>query len=497
MQGWLLKRGQINPRLRKRWFVLHSGSCCLCYYKKEDARVAQGSFMVAGAHVACVGEAERTGFKVVLSGGRVIWLTAESKANCDAWVTSLSHAAAGAEHVSDTHVMWEADEEEDGEISRRGTATDMPTAAAAPLGSRLSLAEAAQQLLYASAPRSHYDPKECDVNGPSKWIQVLQLASTVHCWQKAWKRLTRPVVCPSPMSKLSRERMTHGVFIRGKNGTLSPAAMLARLYQASPVQLIMIMILSFLVASFVGAQLLSLFGCGYDSGEDFFCLLMRCLLHFGGADPPPVDDSAWCLVVLTGNQYGALLLQAGAIAVLTMQILSPRSEIMFSESLILTYRQGRPILMFRLCHPLGHALCNTSLKAAWLRTTTTSEGENTVIPTILECSATPTFLMLPFTSVHHLDDTSSPLHQHAASGLSTVRGTVIHITFSAYDNVTRVPVHATHTYRLDLDVQRDVVFEDTIISGHMTEAFTGRKAEVDLTNFQRVRQLEQARPTPG
>jgi hypothetical protein len=97
MDGWLLKRGDVNTELRRRWFTLRGGN--VSYYRSRGGKKA-GSFRVGGARLSLIdgGNDESTsgsGLQLinVELPGRTYVIQGESEGQQDAWLAILTEAS--------------------------------------------------------------------------------------------------------------------------------------------------------------------------------------------------------------------------------------------------------------------------------------------------------------------------------------------------------------------------------------------------------------------
>lgn len=104
-------------------------------------------------------------------------------------------------------------------------------------------------------------------------------------------------------------------------------------------------------------------------------LMLRSTLHLFGADPPHETSHQGCVAVYVMAQATGLVLQAVLVAVITVRLLHPRYDLIFSPHLLATRRDGAPLLMFRVAHPLGHQMSNMSIHVAHVRPKRSMEGE--------------------------------------------------------------------------------------------------------------------------
>jgi len=144
LQGWLRKRGAVNPTYKKRWFDLTGGK--VTYSSKPGARAA-GGFGLEGASVATDQDPLSNSpvrLQILVSGtwasgpkarGRMFHLEAEDEETRDRWVAALRVAiekATAGEYDSE-RASCKLFEEEGEDAPAAAPAPAAPSAAAAPL----------------------------------------------------------------------------------------------------------------------------------------------------------------------------------------------------------------------------------------------------------------------------------------------------------------------------------------------------------------------------
>ena len=92
----------------------------------------------------------------------------------------------------------------------------------------------------------------------------------------------------------------------------------------------------------------------------------------------------------------------------TINFLSPDTRLLFSPQLLVSSRDGKPLVKFRYAHAQGHVLAQMSIEMVFMCPRRTAEGETYVQQSRMHCHYLPWSVGLPGTVTHDLDD-SSPL----------------------------------------------------------------------------------------
>ncbi|NWW61156.1 SESQ1 protein, partial [Ifrita kowaldi] len=91
--GFLYKRGERHTAYHRRWFVLKGNM--LFYFEERDSREPVGVIVLEGCNVELCDSAEGFAFAIRFGGtkSRTYVLAAESQADMESWVKSLSRAS--------------------------------------------------------------------------------------------------------------------------------------------------------------------------------------------------------------------------------------------------------------------------------------------------------------------------------------------------------------------------------------------------------------------
>lgn len=125
----------------------------------------------------------------------------------------------------------------------------------------------------------------------------------------------------------------------------------------------------------------------------------------------------------------------------------PRSNIKFSNNLILRKHNGRDSIMFRLMSKNGKVMIKPRIEATLVLSLPNGDNHysNTFFSLKLERSAI-TYLPTTWTVVHPIDD-KSPLRDYDSSEINDLHGEIL-ILVSYYDESFAQEVHQTHSFVL-------------------------------------------------
>lgn len=203
----------------------------------------------------------------------------------------------------------------------------------------------------------------------------------------------------------------------------------------------------YLVANLVFAGLYMTQSEGINSYEgtfvDAFAFSVQTLSTIGYGTLAPRSGTVHTLVTMEAML--GLLGTAIATGLVFSKFARPRAKVMFSEPLLITRRNGRPALVFRVGNARSNEIIEASLRVSVLLPEISAEGETMrrLVDLPLLRSTTPVFAMT-WTVIHEIDE-SSPLHGRdedscAADGLRFI------VSLTGIDATFSQTVHARHIY---------------------------------------------------
>jgi inward rectifier potassium channel len=154
-------------------------------------------------------------------------------------------------------------------------------------------------------------------------------------------------------------------------------------------------------------------------------------------------------IVATFEAFFGLITFALVSGLLFAKLARPTAKVLFSSVAVISRRDGRPCLMFRLANARGNQILGGSVQVTLLRSERTLEGEMIRSFRDLELmrSNTPVFA-LSWSVVHFMDDPASPLFGSTLESLRDQESEIV-ITFVGVDETFSQEVHARHSYIAD------------------------------------------------
>ncbi len=149
--------------------------------------------------------------------------------------------------------------------------------------------------------------------------------------------------------------------------------------------------------------------------------------------------------VVTFEAMLGLLGTAIATGLIFAKFSRPRAKVLFSDSLCITQRNGKPALIFRLGNGRTNEIIEASVRVAVLVPEITAEGERMrrLIDLPLLRSTTPAFVMT-WTVIHEIDE-DSPLHGRDEASFTEDQVRFV-VSMTGIDATFSQTVHARHMY---------------------------------------------------
>lgn len=220
------------------------------------------------------------------------------------------------------------------------------------------------------------------------------------------------------------------------------------LMSGSWLLLIGVLGLAYMLANLVFALLYLLQSDGIASADpnsftDAFAFSVQTLSTIGYGTLSPSSGPVHTLVAF--EAMVGLLGTAIATGLVFAKFARPKAKVMFSQSMVVYHRNGRPVLVFRVGNARGNEIIEASLRISALVPEVSAEGERMVRLIDLELlrSSTPMFAMT--WSVFHVIDEGSPLHGYDEERLRE-DGVRFIVSFTGIDGTFSQTVHARHIY---------------------------------------------------
>lgn len=155
----------------------------------------------------------------------------------------------------------------------------------------------------------------------------------------------------------------------------------------------------------------------------------------------------------------------------------PTAKIVFSENALISVRDKKPILIFRLANERNNQIIEASMNLTMMRTEVTLEGERlrTFHDLKLLRSRTPVFALT--WQVVHVIDEQSPLYGLDKDSLAALEPEFV-ITFSGVDDTYSQNVYVRHSY----------LFDEVLWGRRFEDIFSRNEQGVGLIDFRKFHQ---------
>jgi inward rectifier potassium channel len=191
---------------------------------------------------------------------------------------------------------------------------------------------------------------------------------------------------------------------------------------------------------------------------DAFAFSVQTISTIGYGALAPRTGMAHTLVTL--ESVAGLIGTAIATGLVFTKFAQPRAKVLFSRTMVVQRRNGKPVVSFRVGNARGNEIIEASLRVSALVPEVTLEGEHMRRLDDLQLlrSTTPMFTMT-WTVIHEIDE-ASPLHGRDAASLHADALRFI-VSFTGIDATFSQTVHARHIYEHG-DVQWGYRFVDIV-----------------------------------
>ncbi len=205
----------------------------------------------------------------------------------------------------------------------------------------------------------------------------------------------------------------------------------------------------------------------------FFSVQTMATIGYGKMLPKTVFANALVTVeALTGMLFVAM-----ATGLLFAKFSRPTARVLFSRVAVVSRRDGKPTLMFRLANTRGNQIVEATLRVVLARQERTQEGEEVRrFHDVALVRNTISFFALSWTVMHVVDE-RSPLHGMDDAALTATAAELI-ISLTGLDDTFSQTVHARHSFTA-ADLRWNARFVDIL-------SRDGGKLRVDYTRFHDV-----------
>jgi len=179
------------------------------------------------------------------------------------------------------------------------------------------------------------------------------------------------------------------------------------------------------------------------SFADAFAFSVQTISTIGYGTLAPTNTAVHTLV--TFEAMLGLLGTAIATGLIFAKFSRPRSKVMFSDTMLIKTRNGKPALVFRVGNARGNEIIEASMRVAVLVPEVTLEGDRMrkLVDLPLLRSRTPLFAMT-WSVIHEIDE-DSPLHGRDAKSYEDDAIRFI-VSMTGIDATFSQTVHARHIY---------------------------------------------------
>lgn len=205
-------------------------------------------------------------------------------------------------------------------------------------------------------------------------------------------------------------------------------------------------IVAYVVTNSIFAELYVLVG-GIENASgsfgDMFFFSVQTMATIGYGKMVPITPAANALV--TVEALVGLIGFAMATAVMFAKFSKPTSKVLFSKNLVVTKRDGVPVLSFRMANERVHGLVEATVRVVFIRQDKTAEGETIMrisdMPLIRNSTA---LFNQTWTAFHQLNE-SSPMTGLTDEELKT-RGARFIVTLVGIDGLSGATTYARNVY---------------------------------------------------
>ncbi|CAD7701342.1 unnamed protein product [Ostreobium quekettii] len=194
--------------------------------------------------------------------------------------------------------------------------------------------------------------------------------------------------------------------------------------------------------------------------EECFWTSVANVVTIGYGTLVPASRAAYTLATL--EHFAGILMSALLLGIVVTKASIPTSKIVFSDVMLMTKRNGVPVLIFRVANTRGNFLLSPDIRVSFFKPVTTKEGEEVWIGSPLEFTQPP--VMAPcFNLVHRIGE-DSPLFGMSYDELLQSGGN-IGASIGATDDESLQTLYARKMWRVQEDVRYNQRFVDVLKGG--------------------------------
>lgn len=193
-----------------------------------------------------------------------------------------------------------------------------------------------------------------------------------------------------------------------------------------------------------------------NSFADYFFFSLQTFTTIGYGNIFPKNDYA--RIIVFGEAFIGLMFMAMTTGLVFSKFSVPTSRVIFSRNALMSKRNQKPVLTFRVANERGNQIVEAQLSVTLLTTEDSSEYGRCMMKLDLIRKHSPIFALT--WSIFHEIDEQSPLFGKNSQNLEKDNTQII-ISLVGIDNISGQTIHARHIYNWS-DIIWNARFEDIL-----------------------------------
>ena len=250
-----------------------------------------------------------------------------------------------------------------------------------------------------------------------------------------------------------------------------------------PILLVLITLGTFSCAALLIAVVLYT-ACTVKS-HSFARLFAMAALQMAGGGPTYIDLNeapVGCVWLGAAAEYLVLAMQSTLVGLMVAILLKPSVSLVFSDTLAIIKREGKPRVSFRVAHPQGHYVSAFTVKAIWIRPQITPEAEKRKGMSELVLDDHRDELDVPIDLSHTLEPGSPLAAKLAEIGSWAKVPGFFAITCGGYDEVLQIAISGVHWYELN-KARESQSWRELVVRSKISAAQEGGLPVVNLQDL--------------
>ena len=213
--------------------------------------------------------------------------------------------------------------------------------------------------------------------------------------------------------------------------------------------------------------------------------MMRTFAEIVGAGSfENIKPNTACRALYATSALLNVVFKSIALALMVAKFESVSPKLFFTPSLVINFRDGVPVLQFRVMNAQGTLLDVENLTAQWAKPTKSKEGESygklfDIKLTAFQCIKSPI-------SISHIIDNNSPF---VKQNLKRMKGSLF-VSIVVWDPIVQRAVRAMTHYNLARDVRYNMRFDDITVKSSAAARKDGSNPISDATRFNETISLD-------